>query len=201
MTGKKEKKSIFWLLVGLPFSMVATLFIVYVTIYGLQLPFELKMKVQNADGKFVSASTMAAQNGNPRLWPDSLQALYSQIEGAKDTVTKLRQEMDRCRDTLIILQQFKDSTNSEFVQLQSQLKMLNQQKDGITQEKMVRMNKIFKSMSPDQLDSLYVASLDDNTLMTILTMAKEQQAAAILQRMEPKRAARLTSQYLNQEMQ
>ena len=74
------------------------------------------------------------------------------------------------------------------------------ERQKINKQKIDRLAKIFKSIDQNKIDPLYVDSLDDRTVLAIIAEAKEQQAAIILQNMEPKRAARLTNRYLNQDI-
>ena len=105
------------------------------------------------------------------------------------------------QDSLLNLQNDKSLIESEIQQLTNNLNKVKNQFEQEKQNRMNRLTKIFQSIEQEQIDSVYVAQLDDETLMDILALARAQQAAVILQKIEPKRAAKLTSQYINPRLQ
>jgi flagellar motility protein MotE (MotC chaperone) len=191
----KNKKLIFLSLIGLPLALVLTLIIMYVALFGSQLPFDLEWKVQLPDGKWINkkdVNTHLVKNAS-----DSLFVLYDGISVLRDSTNTLKMEMNSLEDSVMKMQQMRVDYSNQIASLEKRIDDYETQKRTIEQEKISRLDKIFKEINQDNLDSLFIASLDDRAIMSIIASAKAKQAAAILQRVEPKRAANITSKYLS----
>ena len=192
---EKIKKSVFVTLFAFPFTMVLSLVLVYVALYGFQVPFDITMKMESSSGKLLSQ-----ERGNiiiKRTLQDSVKYYRKTANMLKENTNKFRVEYHAWQDSIKNVRRQKKRYNAELTKLEQQLTALKKQKQEINKQKIDRLAKIFKAIDQNQIDPLYVDSLDDQTVLAIIAEAKEQQAAIILQNLEPKRAARLTSQYLN----
>ena len=198
MRSEEGKSPVFLAIVLLPFSFLATLVSVYVAIYGFELPFEIHMKTEISQGKTVSFDELTLYRATLL---DSIKLLRNQIGTLKVDKDSFAVETGVWQDSLLNLQNDKSLIESEIQQLTNNLNKVKNQFEQEKQNRMNRLTKIFQSIEQEQIDSVYVAQLDDETLMDILALARAQQAAVILQKIEPKRAAKLTSQYINPRLQ
>ena len=194
MREERGKIKIFLILFGLPFTFLATLIVVYVGLYGWTSPFEIKMKTELKPGQVVTDQEIVRYK---MTLVDSVQALEKQIARLIDSTRVIQQQAQAWMDSLAALRAHKKKLEKDIARVRADLASLKQQVDAEKLQRMNRLTKIFKSLTPEQLDSLYVASLDDQTLMDIISMAKAQQAAAVLSKVDPRRAARLTARYVN----
>lgn len=192
---EKIKKSVFVTLFAFPFTMVLSLVLVYVALYGFQVPFDITMKMESPGGKLLSR-----ESGNiiiKRTLQDSVKYYRQTANMLKENTNKFRVEYQAWQDSIKNVRRQKKKYNAELTKLKQQLTALEKQKQEINKQKVDRLAKIFKVIDQNKIDPRYVDSLDDQTVLAIIAVAKEQQAALILQNLEPKRAARLTSLYLN----
>ncbi len=198
MRREEGKGPVFLAIFLLPFSFLATLVSVYVAIYGFELPFEIHMKTEISQGKTVSFDELTLYRATLL---DSIKLLRNQIGTLKVDKDSFAVETGVWQDSLLNLQNDKSLIESEIQQLTNNLNKVKNQFEQEKQNRMNRLTKIFQSIEQEQIDSVYVAQLDDETLMDILALARAQQAAVILQKIEPKRAAKLTSKYINPRLQ
>ena len=197
---KKEegKSSLLLTIIVLPFSFLATLMTVYVAIYGFELPFEIHMKTQIAEGKAISYDDLKLHRATLL---DSISLLKVQITQLKVDKDSFAIETRVWKDSLFSLQSKKSNIENEVQQLTTNLNNIKGEFSKEKQTRMDRLTKILQNIDQEQVDSLYVAQLDDQTLMDILALAKAPQAAVIMQKIEPRRAAKLTSKYINPKVQ
>ena len=192
-----KKTSVFLILIVYPFIALLGLVCVYVFKFGLQLPVEFKMKVQNDTGKFVSQKNAFTE------WvaelKDSIKIYRTQVDSLKNKKIRIEKILASWDDSVATMQSVKRSFEKEMANLKTQVELLEKQKKDISISRLDKLAKILKSIDQNQLDSLIIARLDDDVLMSFLSQAKEKQAAVILQQMEPLRAARLTSKFVNME--
>jgi len=198
MRREEGKSTVFLAIILLPFSFLATLVSVYVAIYGFELPFEIHMKTEISQGKTVSFDKLTLYRATLL---DSIDLLRNQIETLKVDKDSFAVETGVWQDSLLNVQNDKSRIDSEVQQLTNNLNNIKNQFKQEKQTRMDRLTKIFQSIEQEQIDSLYVAKLDDETLMDILALGRTQQAAVILQKIEPKRAAKLTSKFINPRLQ
>jgi|GEM_PF-2368377 flagellar motility protein MotE (MotC chaperone) len=194
MRGEKGRIPVSFFLIALPLSFFAMLVAVYVGLYGWNPPFELRLKTEIGPGTLVSDEEMLQRKA--ALY-DSLKALGQRIEDFVRKQEEIQRQVSAWQDSLKTLEKIKRDLEKQLAELQSELARYQAQIDAAKQQRMNRLTKILQSLTPEQLDSLYVASLDDRTLMDIIAMAKAQQAAAVLSKVDPRRAARLTAKYIN----
>lgn len=192
----KKNRAFFVTLIVLPSSILLSLVISYIALFGLQLPFEIKMRVQAPTGELMTQRELDSLM--VKMVRDSLSIWRTEVRTLIDSTKKLRLEFSSLQDTITSLSQKKMDYENQLKDLEIRLSEYEKQQKKINKEKVNRLAKIFKAISQEKLDSLYVASLDDRTLLSIISQAKEQQAALILQQMEPRRAASLTARFLNQ---
>lgn len=198
MRKQDGKLSVLLTIVLLPFSFLATLAAVYVAVYGFELPFEVQLKTEISEGNVVSINDLGKYRATLL---DSVRLLRDEIDTLKIDKIHHMTEVKSWLDSIGILLTDKNSLEGEVAALQSNLTNL---KNQIAQDKTDRMKqlvKILQTITEEDVDPAYVAGLDDSTLMGILAIAKAPQAAAILQQIEPKRAARLLTQYINPSLQ
>ena len=197
---KKEqgKTPVLITLILLPFSFLATLTVVYVATFGLELPFEVRLKTELKEGKVVTLDDMGEYRA---VLLDSVRLLRDEIDTLGSDKQKRMAEVGAWLDSIRTLQGDKNSLQDEVTILQANLSSL---KNQITQDKTDRMKqlvKILQTITEEDVDAMYVAGLDDATLTDVLAIAKAPQAAIILQQIDPKRAARLLTKYVNPNLQ
>lgn len=192
-----KKTSVFLILIIYPLIALLALVSVYVFEFGFQLPVEFKMKVQNDTGKFVTQKEAFTE------WVtglrDSIKIYRTQVDSLKNRKIRIETILAGLDDSVATWQSAKQGIEKEMANLKTQVDLLKKQKQDISINRLDKLAKILKSIDQNQLDSLIIARLDDDVLMSFLSQAKEKQAAVILQQMAPKRAARLTSKFVNME--
>lgn len=198
MKNEDGKGNVLLTIIVLPISFLATLIAVYVAIYGTELPFEIHMKTQISGSKTVTYEDLKLHRATLL---DSISLLRNQIATLKVDKDSFAVETGVWRDSLLALQGQKSNLDNEVQQLTTSLNTVKAEFSQEKQSRMDRLTKILQSIEQEQVDSTYVAKLDDRTLMDILALAKAPQAAVILQKVEPRRAAKLTSKYINPRLQ
>lgn len=198
MSSIEKKSKLLLSLVVFPLSFLATLIVVYLAFYGTELPFEVSMKTSVSKSKLLNVDDL-------RLYRATLLDSVRLLRGEIDTLTAEKNErinqINVWQDSMNFVSGKKGTLNDEIASLQSNVDQLTAQVEDIKLERMKRVIKILESINQEQVDSMYIAGLNDQILMDILAIAKEQQAAIILQQVRPSRAVKLLSQYINPRLQ
>jgi peptidoglycan hydrolase CwlO-like protein len=185
-------------LILLPFSFLVTLATVYVAIYGTELPFEVRLKSEVAEGKVLSFDELSQYRAvlldSVRLLKDEIDTLISDKKGHMAAVNSWL-------DSVGTIQADKNSLEGEVAVLQTTLTNLKNQIEQDRTDRMKQLVKILQTITEEDVDAMYVAGLDDATLMDVLAIARAPQAAVILQQVEPSRAAKLMTKYVNPNLQ
>ncbi len=190
-----KKKPILLILILFPFTFLLGLVGVYVFLFGLQLPVEFKMKVQNDAGKLVPQEDSFSEWATELK--DSIKIYQAQFDSLKNEKKRIETKLTSWDDSVATWQSVKNGFGKEVAKLKTEIDLLEKQKKEIGINRLNKLAKILKSIDQNQLDSLIIAGLNDDVLMSFLSQAKGKQAAVILQQMEPLRAARLTSKFVN----
>ncbi len=198
MKTEDGKTAVLITLILLPFSFLATLTAVYVAIYGTELPFEVRLKSEVAEGKVLSFDELSQYRA---VLLDSVRLLKDEIDTLISDKKEQMVAVDSWLDSVGTIQADKNSLEGEVAVLQTTLTSLKNQVEQDRTERMKQLVKILQTITEEDVDAMYVAGLDDATLMDILAIARAPQAAVILQQVEPLRAAKLMTKYVNPNLQ
>jgi flagellar motility protein MotE (MotC chaperone) len=185
-------------LILLPFSFLATLTAVYVAIYGTELPFEVRLKSEVAEGKVLSFDELSQYRA---VLLDSVRLLKDEIDTLISDEREHMAAVNSWLDSVGTIQAEKNSLEGEVAVLQTTLTSLKNLIKQDRTERMKQLVKILQTITEEDVDAMYVAGLDDATLMDVLAIARAPQAAVILQQVEPSRAAKLMTKYVNPNLQ
>lgn len=147
-----------------------------------------------------TASTPAAKKGTATGLPDD-PALFSQAEidllqklaARRNEIEKWGQELQMREGLLKAAEQRIDRKVGELRQIQTKIKGMLRQYDKEQEDKLKSLVKIYETMKPKEAARIFM-ELDMPVLLDVIERMKEAKSAAIISKLEPEKAKRLTTE-------
>jgi flagellar motility protein MotE (MotC chaperone) len=127
---------------------------------------------------------------------DSVEDLRLEIARQETTLASYRKQIATTRKALVKLSGKKSRLETKVAYLQSKSDSLHRALTHEQIERIQRLAKMLKTMNTKKVTQ-YLLSLDNKTILTLLQISPEKQAATILSSLEPSRAAALTRKYVS----
>jgi len=180
-------------LFGFAVSFLAILIVTYVALYGPEPPFVIRWRTEIATGD-----------------QSRLQQILQEKKALRDSVKVLKSEIARMQKSMISFQKKIKNLQADYKNLSAKksdlvtkVSVLQAKKDSMdnafTREqynRVQRVAKMLKTMNGQKVTK-FLLSLDNKTVLTLLQISPEKQAATILSALEPSRAAELTRKYVS----
>ena len=180
-------------LFGFSISFLAILIVTYVGLYGPQLPIEVRWKSDVVTGERLRFQEVLKER---HALKDSIENLRLQIASQETTLASYRKKIATIQKTLAQLSGKKNHLETKVAYLQSKSDSLHRALTHEQVERIQRVAKMLKTMNAKKVTQ-YLLSLDNRTILTLLQISPEKQAATILSSLEPSRAAALTRKYVS----
>ncbi|GBD94706.1 hypothetical protein BMS3Abin05_02318 [bacterium BMS3Abin05] len=190
---KGALKGIAFGLFGFVFSFLVILMMTYVALYGPEVPVEIRWRSDVATGEKLRLQKAIREK---KMVQDSAKVLQQQIKASRKSVANLQKKMENIQTNYKKLAGRKSSLEARVAVLQAKTDSLNNALTAEQIKRVQRVAKMLKKMSGQKV-SQYLLSLDNKTVLTLLQISPERQAAKILSALTPSRAAELTRRYVS----
>ena len=100
MMNEKGKFPVFLTLIGIPLSLVTSLIIIYVAMFGSQVPFEIRLKTITPEGKLLNEKGIEEYK---MVLIDSVLMLREEVTNLSENTSDLHQQANRFLDSLQVL--------------------------------------------------------------------------------------------------
>ncbi len=178
---------------GFLISFLAVLVVTYVGLYGPELPVEIRWKSDVVTGERLRFQDVLRERNALK---DSVKELRFEIARQETTLVSYRKQIATTRKALAQLSSKKNKLETKVAYLQTKSDSLHQALTQEQVERIQRVAKMLKTMNAKKVTQ-YLLSLDNKTILTLLQISPEKQAATILSSLEPSRAAALTRKYVS----
>ncbi len=180
-------------LFGLILSFLTVLVGTYIGLYGPELPIEIRWKSDVVTGERLRFQDVLLERNALK---DSVENLRLEIARQETTLASYKNQIATIQRTVAQLSGKKARLQTKVAYLQSKTDSLHRALTQEQVERIQRLAKMLKTMSAKKVTQ-YLLSLDNKTILTLLQISPEKQAATILSALEPSRAAALTRKYVS----
>ena len=190
---KGELKGLAVGLFGFTISFFAILVVTYVALYGPELPVVIRWRTDVVTGEQLRLQNMLHEK---KMLQDSVKVLKSEITGMQTSMKSMREKIRKVQSEYNKLAEKKLTIETNVAVLQKKKDNLE---NALTKEqynRVQRVAKMLKTMNGQKVGK-FLLNLDNKTILTLLQISPEKQAATILSALEPSRAANLTKKYVS----
>ncbi len=180
-------------LFGFSLSFFAILLVTYVALYGPELPVTVRWRTEVVTGEKLRLQNALQEK---KTLQDSVKALQGEIGSMKTSIKDFQKKIKKIQADYRKLATKKSTLAIRVAVLQAKKDSLD---NALTQEQYTRVQRVAKMLKTmnGQKVGKFLLSLDNKTILTLLQISPERQAATILGALEPSRAAALTQKYVS----
>ena len=180
-------------LFGFSVSFFAILVVTYVALYGPELPVVVKWRTEVVTGEKLGLQNAAQQK---KMLQDSVNVLKSEIADLQKSMSGFQKRIQKIREDYKKLSANKSDIETRVTVLQAKKDSMDNAFTKEQYQRVQRVAKMLKTMNGQKVTK-FLLSLDNKTILTLLQISPEKQAAVILSSLEPSRAAELTRKYVS----
>jgi len=180
-------------LFGFSVSFFAILLVTYVALYGPELPVTVKWRTEVVTGEKLRLQNVRHEK---MMLEDSVKVLKNEIRNMQASIKDFQKKFKNIQADYQKLATKKSILETKVSVLQAKTDSLD---NALTQEQYARVQRVAKMLKTmnGQKVGKFLLSLDNKTILTLLQISPEKQAATILSALEPSRAAALTQKYVS----
>ncbi|NOY77380.1 MAG: hypothetical protein GXO76_05865 [Calditrichaeota bacterium] len=180
-------------LFGFSVSFLAVLVVTYVALYGPELPVTVKWRTEVVTGEEIRLQNL---QHTKKALQDSVKVLKNSIREMQVSIKEIQKKYKKIQADYRKLAARKSILKTRVTVLQTKTDSLN---NALTREQVTRIQRVAKMLKTmnGQKVGKFLLSLDNKTILTLLQISPEKQAATILSALEPSRAAALTQKYVS----